>query len=67
MRVYYFDVTIRVRHEGEALDAVVYKAARAADEHSARRNVLCRYLDAGFQVVRLRRVVERTPNGTVED
>ncbi|HWE35630.1 MAG TPA: hypothetical protein VG406_03590 [Isosphaeraceae bacterium] len=66
MLVYFFDVTIRVRHEGKALDTVVYKAASAADEHSARRAVLCRYLDNGFQVVRLRRVAERSPHGPIE-
>lgn len=66
MTLYYFDVTIRVHHEGMAIDTVVYKAARADDELTARRCVLNRYLTAGFQVVRLRRVIERTPHGAVD-
>lgn len=66
MPLYFFDVTIRVQHEGKALDTVVYKGARAENEHGARRVVLDRYLAAGLQVVRLRRVVERSPRGKVD-
>jgi hypothetical protein len=55
MSLYFFDVTVRVVHDGRPTDVVLRKAARAASEHQARRAVLDRYLDAGFQVAKLRR------------
>ncbi|MGE3818064.1 MAG: hypothetical protein AB7I30_01390 [Isosphaeraceae bacterium] len=60
MRIYFFDVTVKVQHEGRAVQTVVRKSARAADDHQARRNVLDHYLRRGHQVVRLTPVEERT-------
>jgi hypothetical protein len=37
---------------------VVYKAARACDELTARRKILNQFLNRGFQVVRIDRVKE---------
>lgn len=60
MTMYFFDVTLRVVENGEPFDLVLYKAARAQDELSARRAILNRYLKGGFQVRRLERVAERS-------
>ena len=61
MPMYFFDVTLAVRHEGRPIQTVVYRGARAADELTARRIVLNQFLDRGFQVVRLDRVREPGP------
>jgi hypothetical protein len=60
MRMFFFDVTLRVVHEGRPTDVVLYKGARARDELAARRAVLGRYHDAGLQVLRLGRAAERS-------
>ena len=60
MRLYFFEVTLRVEHEGRPTDTVLYKSARAASEHLARRSLLGLLLGEGFQVVRLNYVEERT-------
>ena len=62
MRIHFFDVTVKVEHDGRPLRAVLYKAARAESELAARRIVLNQYLEAGFQVLRLERVPERSPD-----
>ena len=59
MRMFYFDVTLKVMHHGIPEKVVVYKAARALNELSARRIVLNQFLAEGFQVVRIDRVEER--------
>ena len=64
MRMHFFDVTIKVEHQGRPIETVLYKGARAADELTARRIILDRYLERGFRVVRLERVGERTPEAT---
>jgi hypothetical protein len=46
-------------HNGVAEKVVVYKAARAFNELSARRMILNSFLAEGFQVVRIDRVEER--------
>lgn len=57
-RMFYFDVTVRVAHEGRPIDVSLTKGARAADGLTARRAVLGRFLDRGFQVLRLEPVAE---------
>ena len=59
MRMYFFDVTLKVMKDGVAERVVVYKAARAFNELSARRVLLNQFLAQGFQVVRIDRVEER--------
>jgi glycosyltransferase A (GT-A) superfamily protein (DUF2064 family) len=59
MRMYFFDVTLKVKHDDVSEKVVVYKAARAFNELSARRVVLNPFLAGGFQVVRIDRVEER--------
>lgn len=59
MRMYFFDVTLKILHHGVAEKVVVYKAARALNELSARRMILNQLLAEGFQVVRIDRVEER--------
>jgi len=59
MRMYFFDATLKVRKNGEPEKVVVYKAARAFNELSARRMILNQFLAQGFQVVRIDRVQER--------
>ena len=61
MPMYFFDMTLAVRHEGLPIKTVVYRGARAADELTARRIVLNQFLDRGFHVVRLDRVREPGP------
>ncbi len=63
MRMFFFDVSLRVVHEGRLMDFMVYKGVRAADEHAARRTLLGRFLDDGFQVLRLGRAAERSRGG----
>jgi hypothetical protein len=60
MRMFYFDVTLRIVHSGRRLDVALYKGVRAANELAARRAVLNRFLDDGLQVVRLGRAAERS-------
>jgi hypothetical protein len=64
MRMHFFDVTIKVEHQGRPIETVLYKGARAGDELTARRIILNRYLESGFRVVRLERVDERAPEAT---
>jgi hypothetical protein len=59
MRMFFFDVTVKVLHHGVAEKVVVYKAAKAFNELSARRMILNSFLAEGFQVVRIDRVEER--------
>ena len=63
MRMFFFDVTLRVVHEGRPVDVALYKGVRAADELAARRTLLGRFLDDGFQVLRLGRAAERSRGG----
>ena len=58
MRMYFFDVTVKVIHRDFPEKVVVYKAARAVDELTARRIILNQFLAGGFQVVRIDRVGE---------
>jgi hypothetical protein len=58
MRMYFFNVTVRVEHAGRVVDAVLRKGARAPGEHRARRIILDRYLSAGFQILRMDRAPE---------
>ena len=64
MRMHFFDVTIKVEHQGRPIEAVLYKGARADDELAARRIILNHYLERGFRVVRMGRVGERTHEAT---
>jgi hypothetical protein len=57
--MYFFDVTLKVVHQGVPEKVVVYKAASAFNELSARRVLLNQFLAGGFQVVRIDRVEER--------
>jgi hypothetical protein len=59
MRMYFFDVTVKVMHHGVPAKVVIYKGARALRELSARRIILYDLLAEGFQVVRIDRVPER--------
>jgi hypothetical protein len=59
MRIYFFDVTVKVMHLGVPMKVVLYKGARADDELTARRKILERLLERRFQVVRIDRVRER--------
>jgi hypothetical protein len=59
MRMYFFNVTVKVMHQDVPEKVVVYKGARALNELSARRILLNQFLAAGFQVVRIDRVRER--------
>ena len=63
MRMFFFDVTLRVVHDGRPMDMMLYKGIRATDEHAARRTLLGRFLDDGFQVLRLGRAAERSRGG----
>jgi hypothetical protein len=63
MRIYFFDVTLKVDRDGRPVETVSRKAARAASEHLARRSVVCHYLADGFQVLRLVCVNERARGG----
>jgi hypothetical protein len=58
MRMYFFNVTVRVEQGGRVVEAVLRKGARASAEHGARRVVLDHYLSAGFQVVKIHRIAE---------
>lgn len=60
MRMYFFDVTLKVMNQGVPEKVVVYKAARAFNELSARRTILNHLLVQGFQVVRIDRVEEQS-------
>ena len=60
MTMFYFDVTLRIVHEGRRMDVALYKGVRAANELAARRAILDRFLDDGVQVVRLGRAAERS-------
>ncbi len=60
MRIFFFDVTVKVQQDGRAAQSVVRKSARAEHEHEARRIVLDHYLRRGHQVIRLTAVEERT-------
>jgi hypothetical protein len=59
MRMYFFDVTVKVMKHGVPENVVVYKAARASRELDARRRILNQFLAGRFQVVRIDRVGER--------
>jgi hypothetical protein len=59
MRMYFFDVTVKVIHRDVPRKVLVYKGARARDELTARRIILNQFLDGGFQVVRIDRIGER--------
>jgi hypothetical protein len=59
MRIYFFDVTVKVMHRDGPGQVVLYKAARAGDELTARRKILEQLLQGRFQVVRIDRVPER--------
>jgi hypothetical protein len=59
MRMYFFDVTVKVMHNGIHEKVVFYKAARGFRELAARRVILNQLLAAGFQVARIDRVEER--------
>lgn len=59
MGMYFFDVTVKVVHQDVPRKVVVYKAARASDELTARRKILNQLLRGRFQVVRIDRVPER--------
>jgi hypothetical protein len=59
MRMYFFDVTVKVTHHDVPDKVVIYKGARAPDELTARRMILNQLLDKRFQVVRIDRVPER--------
>ncbi len=59
MRMFFFDVTIKVEADGLAVKTIIYRAARAWNELSARRHILNPLLEEGFQVVRIDRVPER--------
>jgi hypothetical protein len=59
MRMFYFDVIVKVTHDEISHTVVLFKGARAADELTARRKVLDRLLEKRFQVVRIDRVRER--------
>jgi hypothetical protein len=59
MRMYFFDVTVKVMHHDVPEKVTVYKGARAPSEHLARRLILNQFLAGGFQVVRIDRVEER--------
>jgi hypothetical protein len=59
MRIYFFDVTVKVMHDDVSQKVVIYKAARAIDELTARRKILNQLLEGRFQVVRIDRVPER--------
>lgn len=63
MRMFYFDVTLKVEAAGLPVKTVIYRAARAWNELSARRVILNQLLAGGFQVVRIDRVAERCPLG----
>lgn len=60
MRMYFFDVTVKVVQDEAPRKVVLYKGARASDELAARRKLLNRLLDRGFQVVRIDRIRERS-------
>lgn len=59
MGMFFFHVILKVRFEGRPMEALLYKAIPAEDEHTARRALLNRYIGDGFQVLRLERVEER--------
>ncbi len=59
MRMYFFDVTVKVAFRGIAEKVVLYKGARGYNELGARRVLLNQLMAAGFQVVRIDRVPER--------
>jgi hypothetical protein len=59
MRMFFFDVTVKVMHRYGPTKVAIYKGARASDELTARRKLLTQFLDGGFQVVRIDRVGER--------
>ncbi|MHB1558198.1 MAG: hypothetical protein ACYC61_12105 [Isosphaeraceae bacterium] len=63
MRMFFFDVTIKVEADGLPVKIVIYRAARAWNELSARRAILNPLLAGGFQVVRIDRIAERCPMG----
>jgi hypothetical protein len=60
MKMYFFDVTLKVDDHGIPTKTVIYKGARAWNELTARRIVLYQFLEGGFQVVRIDRVPERS-------
>ena len=60
MRMYFFDVTLKVVNNDVPEKVVVYKAARALNELGARRIILNQFLAEGFRVVRIDRVAERS-------
>ena len=66
MSMYFFDVTVKVADRGEPRKVVIYKAARARDELTARRKILNPLLEGRFQVVRIDRVRERCVRAEVE-
>ncbi len=59
MRMFFFDVTLKVEADGLPVKVVIYRAARAWNELSARRLVLNPLLAGGFQVLRIDRVTDR--------
>jgi hypothetical protein len=62
MKMYFFDVTIKVENCGVPVKTVLYKGARGWNELNARRVILNQFLEGGFQVVRIDRVAERSPS-----
>jgi hypothetical protein len=61
MPVYFFEATLRVPHQGRAIQTGVDRGARGDDELTARRIILNQLFERGFQVVRLDRVGEPGP------
>ena len=66
MRMYFFDVTVKVEHRDAPRKVVVYKAARARDELTANRIILNQYLAGGLQVARIDRVRERCSRADID-
>ncbi len=66
MKMYFFDVTVKVMKRGVPEKVVIYKGARGFQELSARRVILNQLLAEGFQVVRIDRVPERCVEADAE-
>lgn len=66
MRMYFFDVTVKVVNLDGPRKVVVYKAAHGFRELDARRRILNQFLERGFQVVRIDRVAERCLQNEVD-
>ncbi len=59
MRMYFFEVTVKVDEDGLPARKVVYRGARAWNELAARRTLLNQFIEQSFQVVRIDRVPEQ--------